>query len=241
MYGTVVPIRATVDVMDDIFPTRNSHLVVDEAHATGIYGLGGPEMVAQLGALGRKIMLAWLHTFCKALVASGGAFAFDFWLLVIHVLNERWPSAMILKSGPNTSIQDNLLNYACPPIDTTSLSNTLSLRLLVRFPRGRHGKKGTFFLLFLCYRSSSPGHSSVFTRTSTPFCCEARGPDSRTLYLLPGTPLRVPHHVIDPAAYTLSTSQSSTTTLDGTTTDTAYTTFNAVRARPICPSPRAQT
>ena len=36
--GTVAPIRAMVDAMDEIFPARNAHMVVDEAHATGIYG-----------------------------------------------------------------------------------------------------------------------------------------------------------------------------------------------------------
>jgi len=49
MDGTVAPIRAMVDAMDEIFPARNAHLVVDEAHATGRYGPGGRGMVAQLG------------------------------------------------------------------------------------------------------------------------------------------------------------------------------------------------
>ena len=49
MNGTVAPIRAMVDAMDEIFPARNAHLVVDEAHAAGIYGPGGRGMAAQLG------------------------------------------------------------------------------------------------------------------------------------------------------------------------------------------------
>ena len=72
MDGTVAPLRAMVDAMDEIFPARNAHLVVDEAHATGIYGPGGRGMVAQLGLEDR--VLARLHTFGKALAASGGAF-----------------------------------------------------------------------------------------------------------------------------------------------------------------------
>jgi 8-amino-7-oxononanoate synthase len=51
--------------MDEIFPERNAHLVVNEAHATGP---GGRGMVAQLAPEDR--ILARLHTFCKALAAS---------------------------------------------------------------------------------------------------------------------------------------------------------------------------
>jgi len=76
MDGTVAPLRAMVDAMDEIFPARNAHLIVDEAHATGIYGPGGRGMVAQLGLEDR--VLARLHTFGKALAASGGAF--DLWV-----------------------------------------------------------------------------------------------------------------------------------------------------------------
>ncbi len=75
MDGAVAPIHAMVDAMAEIFPARNAHLVVDEAHATGIYGPGGRWMVGQLGLEGR--VLARLHTFGKALAASGGAFSFD--------------------------------------------------------------------------------------------------------------------------------------------------------------------
>ena len=74
MDGTVAPLRAMIDTMDEIFPARNAHLVVDEAHATGIYGPGGRGMVAQLGLEDR--VLARLHTFGKALAASGGTFNF---------------------------------------------------------------------------------------------------------------------------------------------------------------------
>ena len=74
MDGTVAPLRVMIDAMDEIFPARNAHLVVDEAHATGIYGPGGRGMVAQLGLEDR--VLARLHTFGKALAASGGTFNF---------------------------------------------------------------------------------------------------------------------------------------------------------------------
>ena len=71
MDGTVAPLRAVLDVMNEVFPAGNAHLVVDEAHATGLYGPGGRGMVALLGLEDR--VLARLHTFGKALAASGGA------------------------------------------------------------------------------------------------------------------------------------------------------------------------
>jgi 8-amino-7-oxononanoate synthase len=71
MDGTVAPLRAFVDTMKKVFPAGNAHLVVDEAHATGLYGPGGRGMVAQLGL--EDCVLARLHTFTKALAASGGA------------------------------------------------------------------------------------------------------------------------------------------------------------------------
>jgi len=73
MDGTVAPLRAMLGVMDEVFPAGNAHLVVDEAHATGIYGPGGRGMVALLGLEDR--VLARLHTFGKALAASGGVCA----------------------------------------------------------------------------------------------------------------------------------------------------------------------
>ena len=71
MDGTVAPLRAILDTMKEVFPAGNAYLVVDEAHATGLYGPGGRGMVAQLGL--EDCVLARLHTFGKALAASGGA------------------------------------------------------------------------------------------------------------------------------------------------------------------------
>ncbi|KAH9981707.1 pyridoxal phosphate-dependent transferase [Russula compacta] len=97
MDGTVAPLRVMLDAMDEVFPAGNAHMVVDEAHATGIYGPGGRGMVARLGLEDR--VFARLHTFGKALAASG---------------------AVLLT---NTLTRDYLLNYARPLIYTTSLSN----------------------------------------------------------------------------------------------------------------------
>ena len=71
MDGSVAPLCAMLDTMDAVFPAGNAHMVVDEAHATGLYGPRGKGLVALLGVEDR--VLARLHTFGKALAASGGA------------------------------------------------------------------------------------------------------------------------------------------------------------------------
>jgi 8-amino-7-oxononanoate synthase len=71
MDGSVAPLCAMLDTMDAVFPAGNAHMVVDEAHATGLYGPRGKGLVALLGVEDR--VLVRLHTFGKALAASGGA------------------------------------------------------------------------------------------------------------------------------------------------------------------------
>ena len=46
---TVVPLCAILDTMREVFPAGQAPLVVDEAHATGLYKPGGHETVALLG------------------------------------------------------------------------------------------------------------------------------------------------------------------------------------------------
>jgi len=94
MDGTFAPLTEMVEVIDEIFPAGNAYFIVDEAHSTGIYGPQGRGRVAMLGLENR--VLARLHTFGKALAASG---------------------AVIVT---NTVVRDYLLNYARPLIYTTS-------------------------------------------------------------------------------------------------------------------------
>lgn len=96
MDGTFAPLREIADLLDEVFPRKNGYLVVDEAHATGIYGPQGRGCVALLGLEDR--VLARLHTFGKALAATG---------------------AVIVTT---TLIRDYLLNYARSLIYTTSLN-----------------------------------------------------------------------------------------------------------------------
>jgi 8-amino-7-oxononanoate synthase len=96
MDGTFAPLHEIVDCVEEMLPKRNGYVIVDEAHATGIYGPQGRGMVAALGLEGR--VLARLHTFGKALAGSGAA------ILTTEL------------------IRDYLLNYARPLIYTTTLT-----------------------------------------------------------------------------------------------------------------------
>ncbi len=70
MDGTFAPLQEMVDLLDELFPLKNAYLIVDEAHSTGIYGPLGRGRVAMLGLEDR--VFARLHTFGKALAATGG-------------------------------------------------------------------------------------------------------------------------------------------------------------------------
>jgi 8-amino-7-oxononanoate synthase len=72
MDGTFAPLREMVEVMEEetFSGGDNAYLIVDEAHSTGIYGPNGRGRVVMLG-LEHKVF-ARLHTFGKALAASGG-------------------------------------------------------------------------------------------------------------------------------------------------------------------------
>ncbi|OAX34596.1 PLP-dependent transferase [Rhizopogon vinicolor AM-OR11-026] len=96
MDGTFAPLHEIVQCVEEMLPRGNGYVIVDEAHATGIYGPQGRGMVAALGLEGR--VLARLHTFGKALAGSGAA------ILTTEL------------------IRDYLLNYARPLIYTTALT-----------------------------------------------------------------------------------------------------------------------
>ena len=70
MDGDIAPLKAIADLVSERFPAGNGHIIVDEAHSTGVYGEQGRGLVYELG-LQRRI-LARLHTFGKALSSTGG-------------------------------------------------------------------------------------------------------------------------------------------------------------------------
>lgn len=70
MDGTIAPLTQIVECVEEMLPLGNGYIIVDEAHATGIYGPKGRGLVVDLGL--EKRVFARLHTFGKALAASGG-------------------------------------------------------------------------------------------------------------------------------------------------------------------------
>ena len=72
MDGDFAPLRDIVQVTDELVPRDCRHIMVDEAHSTGIYGPQGRGLVAALGLTGQVDTV--LHTFGKARAASGGAY-----------------------------------------------------------------------------------------------------------------------------------------------------------------------
>ncbi|KAJ5484874.1 hypothetical protein N7539_004862 [Penicillium diatomitis] len=95
MDGDVAPIQDFIRVVDELLPRQNGYFIVDEAHATGVFGPRGAGVVQHIGVQDR--MFIRVHTFGKALASHG---------------------AMVL-CGPQT--RDYLINYARSLIYTTAL------------------------------------------------------------------------------------------------------------------------
>lgn len=70
MDGDVAPIREFVEIVDQLLPYGNGYFLVDEAHATGVFGPRGSGVVQELGLEDR--MFVRVHTFGKALASHGG-------------------------------------------------------------------------------------------------------------------------------------------------------------------------
>ena len=72
MDGDVCPLSELVEAAKEMFPGGNAQFLVDEAHSTGVVGPKGSGLVCELG-LEKEIAIR-LHTFGKAISASGGKF-----------------------------------------------------------------------------------------------------------------------------------------------------------------------
>ncbi|KAI8077709.1 pyridoxal phosphate-dependent transferase [Halteromyces radiatus] len=97
MDGDIAPLNEIVQVLRSYWPNgENGFLIVDEAHATGVYGDHGRGIVSQFGL--EKMVFARLHTFSKALASNG---------------------AVILGSE---TLRQYLINYARPLIYSTFMS-----------------------------------------------------------------------------------------------------------------------
>ncbi|KAF5098077.1 hypothetical protein D0Z00_002164 [Geotrichum galactomycetum] len=74
MDGDVAPLRALLHALRAEFP-RTGHLIVDEAHATGVVGPGGRGLVCALGL--EDDVLVRVHTFGKGVGAAGAVVLCD--------------------------------------------------------------------------------------------------------------------------------------------------------------------
>jgi 8-amino-7-oxononanoate synthase len=96
MEGDLAPLEEICDALDASVSEGRAHLIVDEAHSTGIYGPNGAGVVSQLGL--QKRVSVRLHTFGKALACNGAA------ILCSPVIRQY------------------MINYARPLIFTTFMS-----------------------------------------------------------------------------------------------------------------------
>jgi 8-amino-7-oxononanoate synthase len=111
MDGDVAPISDFLEVAERLLPCKNGHFIVDEAHATGVFGPRGAGVVQQLGVEERIFIR--MHTFGKALASHGGMMK-DLCLRtgLIGLL------AIVLCCSDT---RDYLINYARTLIYTTAL------------------------------------------------------------------------------------------------------------------------
>lgn len=114
MDGDLAPMKEMVAVMKEVFPAGNCHLIVDEAHSTGVYGANGSGRVNELGL--EKDVLIRLNTFGKAMASNG---------------------AIILCSP---FIRSYLINYARPLIFTTFMSYPTLVAIKVAYDWLKSGR-----------------------------------------------------------------------------------------------------
>lgn len=69
MDGDIAPLAAIVSLTKTILPNGNGHIVLDEAHATGILGPNGRGLACSLGL--EADIAVRLHTFGKAMACNG--------------------------------------------------------------------------------------------------------------------------------------------------------------------------
>lgn len=70
MEGDVAPVSEFVRVVEECLPAGNGYFVIDEAHATGVFGPNGAGVVQDRGL--EEKMFIRVHTFGKALACHGG-------------------------------------------------------------------------------------------------------------------------------------------------------------------------
>jgi 8-amino-7-oxononanoate synthase len=111
MDGDVAPIGDFLEVSERLLPCKNGHFIVDEAHATGVFGPRGAGVVQQLGVEDRIFIR--MHTFGKALASHGGM------MKLLRLRTGLIGLLAIVLCCSDT--RDYLINYARSLIYTTAL------------------------------------------------------------------------------------------------------------------------
>lgn len=70
MDGDTAPLKQIASLVQKYFPEQNAYLIVDEAHATGVFGPNGAGVVQDLGVEDQIFIRT--HTFGKSLASQGG-------------------------------------------------------------------------------------------------------------------------------------------------------------------------
>lgn len=132
MDGDIAALQDIARCVEHHLPLGNGHIIVDEAHSTGIFGIGGRGLVCQLEL--EKRIWARVHTFGKAMGCSGGML-WGFCLFSLFLSFSFYPSDLVHVSvDANTSLfwsqaiilcsaitREYLINYARTFIYTTAM------------------------------------------------------------------------------------------------------------------------
>ena len=118
MDGDVAPLKAIADAVDELLPAGNGHIIVDEAHSTGVLGPKGKGLVNELGLESRVSIR--LHTFGKAMACNGGEFLQSNLFLELY--------AHGLHSGHSLHTNHaSISGQLCSPVDIHNVSVISSL------------------------------------------------------------------------------------------------------------------
>ncbi|GJN93692.1 hypothetical protein Rhopal_006749-T1 [Rhodotorula paludigena] len=142
MDGDLAPLREMVELVERVLPAGTGHLIVDEAHSTGLYGASGRGLTCALGLADR--VTARVHTFGKAMACSG---------------------AVVLASP---LIRDYLINYARPLIYSTAMTYMSALAIQKSLEMLEEGEsepvRGAALTFLLPLLTPSPRPLATFLR-----------------------------------------------------------------------------
>ncbi|KAL1970229.1 hypothetical protein VTN77DRAFT_5389 [Rasamsonia byssochlamydoides] len=122
MDGDTAPLREILQVIHTLLPRGNGYLIVDEAHATGVFGSRGAGIVQELGV--QKEVFIRTHTFGKALASQGAIvlcspltreYLINYARTLIYTTAMAYPSLVairtsyeLMQEGKTDSLRENL-------------------------------------------------------------------------------------------------------------------------------------